>query len=87
MEYQRSNTIPNDVTAARSALVDQDCARWGDSEREASIRAHSRLTYGLALNSLAARAELDRDPESKALRAAANAALTQDDWRVLRSGG
>jgi hypothetical protein len=85
--YQHSSTIPTDVTAARAALVEQDCARWGESERDASIRVHSRLTYGLALNSLAARAELDRALEAKALRAAAKKALTRDDWDVLRRGG
>jgi hypothetical protein len=87
MDYRHSATIPTDVTTARAALVDQDCARWGDSEREASSRLRAQSTYGLALNTLASRAELDAAPESKALRAAAKSALTSDDWHVLYSGG
>ncbi len=78
--------IPRNLEEAVALLVEQDVAKWGESEREASRRLHSRRTYGLALNTLAARAELADQPNPE-LRAAADAALTDDDWRVLRQGG
>ena len=72
--------------AAIEALVEQDVARWGERERAASMRLHGALTYGRALNALAARAELAGEPYAE-LRAAADAALTAADWRELRQGG
>ena len=79
-------TTPTTREAAIAALVQGDVARWGPSEREASIAQHSRRSFGRALNELASRAELAGDPDP-ALRAAANAALTESDWDDLRQGG
>lgn len=80
-------TIPQTRESAIAALVEQDVTRWGESERAASARIHGQRTYGLALNTLAGRAELAGDPGAAALRRAADAALTDDDWRALRQGG
>jgi len=79
-------TIPTNREAAIAALVAQDVARWGESERAASQRSHGSRSLGLALNALANRAEL-RGVADAALRAAADAALTDADWRILRRGG
>lgn len=79
---------------AIAALVDQDCARWGESEREASRTMHAKRTIGLAINELAARATvfageawLGAHTDAKALKAAAKAALTSADRSELRKGG
>jgi hypothetical protein len=71
---------------AIAALVERDVARWGESERAASAHAHAGRSLGRALNELANRAELAGTPDA-ALRAAADAALTDADWRSLRDGG
>lgn len=67
-------------------LVEQDVTKWGESEREASKRAHQGRTLGRALNTLANRAELSGNPDP-VLRAAAKRALTADDRDELRKGG
>lgn len=71
---------------ALAELVEQDVARWGEGERAASRKLHSKRSYGRALNELAARAEL-ADAPSRELREAAEAMLTDADWRELRQGG
>lgn len=78
--------VPQTHDEAIAALVESDVERWGEAERDASRRMHAGTTYGLALNALAARAEMAGRPDP-ALRAAADAALTGADWRVLRQGG
>lgn len=82
----KTNSIPSTREEAINALVESDVAKWGESEREASTRAHANRSYGLALNELANRAELSDTPDP-ALRAAARKALTSDDRSALRSGG
>lgn len=67
-------------------LVEQDVAKWGESEREASRRMHSTRTYGLALNTLRVRARDTGTPDPE-LEAAANKALTRVDRAELRKGG
>lgn len=79
--------IPKNREEALDAVVESDVAQWGESEREASRRMHGGESYGLLLNTLASRAELADAPEAKALRKAANKALTAADRKVLRSGG
>jgi hypothetical protein len=71
---------------AIDALVEQDVAKWGEAERDASRRLHGGQSLGLALNALAARAILADAPDA-ALSAAAKAALTKADRAVLRKGG
>ena len=78
--------IPQTREAAIETLVEQDVATWGEAEREASQRTHSKSSYGLALNTLAGRAELAGTPD-KALRVAAKASLTKADKSELRKGG
>ena len=78
--------IPTTAAAAVEMLVEQDVARWGESERAASRRMHARLTLGRALNALAARAELAGE-DFAALRAAADKALTSSDREELYKGG
>lgn len=65
-------------------LVEQDVARWGEAERDASRRLHGTKTHGLALNTLASRAQLAGEPSWRDLRAAADEVLTAADWRFLR---
>lgn len=72
---------------AVAKLVEQDVAKWGEGEREASVRQHSYRTLGLALNELANRADLWFDAPDAALRKAAKAALTPADKAWLRQGG
>lgn len=79
--------IPSTREEAINILVDQDVAKWGETEREASRRLHERRTYGLALTELYARAELNDEPDTTKLKAAAKAARTADDDRFLRNGG
>lgn len=81
-----TTTVPATREAAIAILVNQDCAKWGETERAASERTHQKRTLGLALNELANRAELSGTPDAD-IRAAANKALTDADWRVLRNGG
>jgi len=71
---------------AQCMLVDQDVARWGGSEREASAQAHASKSLGRALNELANRADLAGEPDPE-LRKAAKAALTASDKADLRQGG
>ncbi len=73
---------------AIARLVDLDVARWGEGERAASQSLRSRLSHGLALNSLA-HYECWRagGPIDTALAAEAMAAMTAADRRVLREGG
>lgn len=78
--------IPRTRDEAVSLLVEQDVARWGESERAASQRQHAPRSYGRALNELANRAELAGTPSAE-LRAAARAALTADDRAELQEGG
>lgn len=74
--------IPANRNEAIAELVEQDVAKWGESERGASQMLHSSRSYGLALNALANRAELADAPDI-ALRLAANSALTEADWNEL----
>jgi len=78
--------VPVTLVDAIAALVQSDVDRWGESEREHSVRIHSTRTYGLALNELANRAELAERPNAE-LRKAAKRALTSADRAFLRSGG
>jgi hypothetical protein len=80
----KANTMTRDQAIAM--LVEQDVEQWGETERAASMRLRQREnpTLGLALNALASRAELADDPAAAGLRTAADAALTAEDWRVLR---
>lgn len=80
-------SIPTTREEAIVAVVESDVAQWGEGEREGSKRMNAKLSLGLALNTLASRAELARAPEAKELRKAANAALTKEDRKVLRTGG
>ena len=86
MTKTTASQIPATREAAISALVESDVAKWGESERDASMRAHANRSYGLALNELANRAELSDTPDP-ALRKAARKALSSDDRSTLRSGG
>jgi len=72
---------------ALAELVAQDVARWGEGERAASREQHSKRSYGRLLNELAARGELADAPGWRELREAAEAMLTDADWRELRQGG
>lgn len=79
---------------AIAALVEQDCARWGESERDASQTMHGKRTIGLAINELASRATLfageawlGEYTDKKALKAAAKVTLTSTDCAELRKGG
>ena len=72
---------------AIAKLVEQDVARWGEREREASQQSHRFRTLGLALNELANRADLWFGAPDAELRKAAKAALTPDDRYYLRKGG
>jgi len=78
--------MPMTREQAINALVNQDVAKWGEGERAASERLHGKRTLGLALNELANRAEL-ADEDASELRAEARKALTDADWKWLRSGG
>jgi len=76
--------IPQTIEAAISILVDQDVAKWGEAEREASQRQHSQRSYGLALNELANRAVTADEPNAD-LSKAAKKALTKTDRAFLRT--
>ena len=78
--------IPATREEAIAELVELDVAKWGESERSASMQAHARRSLGRALNELANRAELAGQINPK-LRAAAKAALTPQDKADLRKGG
>ena len=74
-------------------LVDSECSRWGEAERDAAMRMHSKRSIALAINEVANRIELEAwekhmpwlDP--KALRAEAKKLMTEDDRLFLRRGG
>jgi hypothetical protein len=76
---------PQTLEAAISILVDQDVAKWGEAEREASRAHHANRTYGLALNELANRAFMADSPGAADLAKAAKKALTRSDRAVLRA--
>lgn len=78
--------IPTTKEAAINALIEQDVAKWGESERAASMRQHAGRSYGRALNELANRAEL-ADAPNPAMRRAAKLALTSGEKADLRNGG
>ena len=65
-------------------LVELSVQRWGDGEREPSRRIYGCLSHGLALNTLA---HWDIDAIDARMAAAAQAAMTDDDRRVLEQGG
>lgn len=72
---------------AISLLVEWDVARWGEAERAASGRARSRLSHGLALNSLihvAAGMDVYIPP---AVVKAGKRMMTPSDVAALRKGG
>ena len=77
---------PTTREQAISMLVEQDVAKWGESQRAASQRMHADRTIGLALNELANRAELADQPDVE-LRRSAKQALTANDWSWLKKGG
>lgn len=79
--------IPKVAEEAIAMLVEQDVKKWGESERAASTQSYRRRSFGLNLNTLAARAELDDAADAAALRKAAKAALTAQDRIELRKGG
>lgn len=83
--HNRAN-IPTTKAEAIAALVESDVERWGESQRNAAQAMHDKNSFGLALNSLAARAELAGRP-CDGLYAAAKRVMTAADWRVIRSGG
>ena len=75
-------------------LVDSECSRWGEAERDAAMRMHSKRSIALSINEIANRIELElwakhmpAGLDSSALRAAAKKLMTSDDRRVLRRGG
>ncbi len=70
--------------AALAARVDRDVEKWGECEREASIRMHGRLSYGRLLNSVAVADLHDIDEDLMRLAAAV---MTDDDKADLRKGG
>jgi hypothetical protein len=80
-------TVPATREDAIEAIAALDAARWGEAERAASRRIHGRKSYGLLLNTLARRPEYDFGGAVPHLVAAADAALTDDDYRILRAGG
>lgn len=78
--------VPATREEAIKALIEGDVAQWGEEERQASSQMNARRSFGLALNELAARAKMAGLP-SKDLAAAAKRELTQEDKKILRSGG
>jgi len=76
-------------------LVDAECSRWGEAERDAAMRMHSKRSIALAINEVANRIELEAWEkhmpwprlDSKALRAEAKKLMTEDDRLFLRRGG
>ena len=75
-------------------LIESDCSRWGEAERDAAMRMHSKRSVALAINEVANRIELEAwekhmpsGLDSNALRAEAKKLMTTDDRRVLRRGG
>lgn len=66
---------------ALDALVEKEVAKWGESEREPSRRAHKGRTLGDLLNAL-----VYFDPENPDMKyeADAKAALTPEDLKDLR---
>jgi len=82
----QTDQVPADRDAAIAVLVEQDVAKWGETEREASRCMHADKSYGLLLNTLSSRAIL-ADAPNAALSKAAKAALTKADKAQLRKGG
>lgn len=87
-----------DRDAAIALLVECDCAKWGESERDASKRMHADRSLGLALNELANRvlffdppADRYTSEEGEAryaeLTKIVKKSLTAADRRALRTGG
>ena len=68
---------------AIAALVERDVARWGESERAASLAMRSKLTHGRALNTLA---HYDPEHVDAALAADAQRVMSGADHRALRDG-
>lgn len=75
-------------------LIESECSRWGEAERDAAMRMHNKRSVALAINEVANRIELEAwekhmpsGLDSNALRAAAKKLMTSDDRRVLRRGG
>jgi hypothetical protein len=75
-------------------LIESECSRWGEAERDAAMRMHSKRSVALAINEVANRIELEAwekhmpsGLDSNALRAEAKKLMTSDDRRVLRRGG
>ena len=74
-------------------LVDSECSRWGEAERDAAMRMHSKRSIALAINEVANRIELEAWEkhmpwlDQKALRAEAKKLMTEDDRLFLRRGG
>lgn len=75
-------------------LVDSECSRWGQAERDAAMRMHSKRSVALAINEIANRIELEMwakhmpsGLDTNALRTAAKKLMTSEDRRVLRRGG
>lgn len=75
-------------------LVDSECSRWSEAERDEAMRMHSKRSVALAINEVANRIELEAwekhmpaglDPN--ALRAEAKKLMTEDDRLFLRRGG
>lgn len=87
----KTTKMPEDMISREDAiamLVEQDVAKWGEGEREASKRQHAKLTHGLALNSLYSRAYLDgREEEAKKYQKMSKAVRTSADEASLRKGG
>lgn len=65
-------------------LVRLDVAKWGESERAASLAMRSKLSHGLALNTLA---HYDPEHVDAVLAQEARAAMTPTDWHELHQGG
>lgn len=68
---------------AIAALVEKDVAKWGESERDASLAMRKQLSHGQALNSLAHYGgNIDKD-----MAAQAKKIMTAKDRAELRKGG
>lgn len=85
------NTETKAVTTRAEAirlLVNQDVAKWGEEERQASLEMRSGESHGLLLNALGANAEMDGDmTTARRYYAEARVVMTGKDRRVLRNGG
>ena len=81
--------IPAIWEEAIDAIVELEVARWGEDVREITRqdRRKDRPTYGLALNCLARHISYNFGDDVPHLVAAAEEALTPDDWDSLSEGG